>query len=504
MDAQQFFSDRPRAMVSSSQVIAIGIVAASIGWSVWLLRDRPAAEEVELLSGTRLPSSELAIIEAAFDRAQLTDYRSEDGRVWVPRSRQSAFMRALVDAEALPREFGGSLRRALENNSPWQSKSVQAEMLRVATQEELALVICSMPGIERAAVLYDVDDQAGGGLQGVREKTASVSVRTQPDVELDPARVEAIRVLVASSIAGLAADRVAVTDLRNGRVHAGPLEAERDLAAVDPELARRAAHENHIAAKVRRALAFVKGATIDVGVEFVPPIIDRVAAASAPIPPEPPADVQPVAAANAPAEVTTDQAGPSTTASAPPAPVVPMTGEAAIVVRVAVAVPESYLRGIAASDPVPADAVERERERIRGHVRALLPASGSMVEHSVIVTSFPALADRQETPAVAAIKEAPADAGRDTVRAERVSPDEWFARAVDEIGRRFEGTTPITRQEWLAGMSVSVGLLAGWMWWAGSRRRVGWHPTIDWSQVRRDGSDRRSSADREPLDRAAA
>jgi predicted negative regulator of RcsB-dependent stress response len=69
-------------------------------------------------------------------------------------------MRALVDAEALPREFGGSLRRALEKNSPWQSRAVQDELLRVATQEELSLVICSMPGIERAAVLYDTFEKA--------------------------------------------------------------------------------------------------------------------------------------------------------------------------------------------------------------------------------------------------------------------------------------------------------------------------------------------------------
>lgn len=144
-----------RPFVSPAQVIALGLVAASVGWAAWLLRDRPIREETELLAGSVLPSSELAIMEAAFDRAQLTDYRTEGGKVYVPRSRQSAFMRALVDAEALPREFGGSLRRALANNSPWQSKAVQAEVLRVATQDELSLVLCSMPGIERAAVLYE-------------------------------------------------------------------------------------------------------------------------------------------------------------------------------------------------------------------------------------------------------------------------------------------------------------------------------------------------------------
>ena len=91
-------SRRKSSRVTPAQIVGIGLVAASLGWAAWLLRDRPMSEEVELLPGTVLPSSELAIVEAAFDRAQLIDHRTEDGRVWVPRPRQSAYMRALVDA----------------------------------------------------------------------------------------------------------------------------------------------------------------------------------------------------------------------------------------------------------------------------------------------------------------------------------------------------------------------------------------------------------------------
>ena len=301
MDTSTESSRSPR--VTPAQVIALGLVAASIGWGAWVLRDRPISEEVELLPGTVLPSSELAIVEAAFDRAQLSGHRTEDGRVWVPRPRQSAYMRALVDAEALPREFGSSLRRALESNSPWQSRAAQEELLRVAVQEELAHVICSMPGIERAAVLYDVNDRAAfdGTLGGGPAQTASVNVRTQPDVELEPSRVQAIRVLVAASIAGLEPERVAVTDLRSGHVHAGPLspvEAAEPPPVADPALARQIAHEHHLVMKVRQGLAFVKGAVVDVTVTFAddsapPPAVE----------PNLPPRQQRVADANAPAEV---------------------------------------------------------------------------------------------------------------------------------------------------------------------------------------------------------
>ena len=400
-DASPDTHRRP-SRVTPAQVIALGLIAASIGWGAWLLRDRPASEEVELLAGTVLPSSELAIVEAAFDRAQLSGHRTEDGRVWVPRPRQSAYMRALVDAEALPREFGSSLRRALERNSPWQSRAAQEELLRVAVQEELSHVICSMPGIERAAVLYDVEDRGSfnGSLAAGPARTASVNVRTQPDVELEPARVQAIRVLVAASIAGLAPDRVAVTDLRSGRVHAGPLEAPESaepLAEVDPELARRIAHERHLAAKVRQALSFVKGVVVDVSVSF---------ASAAPVPevlaePGLPARQQRVADANAPAEVeiADDLAIPAVVAST-------SSRDLALdpdTILVTLAVPETWFdaadRAARQRDATAVKAtIDRvEEERLREHVLQLLPQGSSPDARRVMITRFPGGSSRAES-----------------------------------------------------------------------------------------------------------
>jgi type III secretory pathway lipoprotein EscJ len=400
-DASPDTHRRP-SRVTPAQVIALGLIAASIGWGAWLLRDRPASEEVELLAGTVLPSSELAIVEAAFDRAQLSGHRTEDGRVWVPRPRQSAYMRALVDAEALPREFGSSLRRALERNSPWQSRAAQEELLRVAVQEELSHVICSMPGIERAAVLYDVEDRGSfnGSLAAGPARTASVNVRTQPDIELEPARVQAIRVLVAASIAGLAPDRVAVTDLRSGRVHAGPLEAPESaepLAEVDPELARRIAHERHLAAKVRQALSFVKGVVVDVSVSF---------ASAAPVPevlaePGLPARQQRVADANAPAEVeiADDLAIPAVVASTSSRDLTldPDT------ILVTLAVPETWFdaadRAARQRDATAVKAtIDRvEEERLREHVLQLLPPGSSSDARRVMITRFPGGSSRAES-----------------------------------------------------------------------------------------------------------
>lgn len=439
--------DMPRRgpRVTPAQVVGIGLVAASLGWAAWLLRDRPISEEVELLPGTVLPSSELAIVEAAFDRAQLIDHRTEAGRIWVPRQRQSAYMRALVDGEALPREFGSSLRRALERNSPWQSRAVQEEMLRVAVQEELAHVICSMPGIERAAVLSDVDDRTVG-LATAPEPTASVNVRTQPGAELEPARVQAIRVLVAASIAGLAADRVAVTDLRSGRVFAGPLAAEvdDDMARVDPRLARQIAYERHLAAKLRQALAFVAGAVVDVTVTFAAPQPPELPA------PLPPATSQRVADANAPAEV----GGPAALlqaaepAAEPPDPTAADGYPATILV--ALAVPETFF---VAAESGQGDRHAQAEDRLRDHVLSLLPPTTRSDGRRVVLTQFPAApaVTRADLPPQRPAVAAPGAAADEAISLEAA----W--RAVLE-GRPAD----VPRDVWLGVIAVAAGLL-GWL-----------------------------------------
>ncbi len=430
-------SRRSTPRVTPAQIVGIGLVAASLGWAAWLLRDRPISEEVELLPGTVLPSSEMAIVEAAFDRAQLTDHRTEDGRVWVPRPRQSAYMRALVDAEALPREFGSSLRRALERNSPWQSRAVQEEMLRVAVQEELAHVICSMPGIERAAVLSDVEARsAAGGLGSPLQRTASVNIRTQAGVELEPARVEAIRVLVAASIAGLEAEQVAVTDLRSGRVFAGPVttaDPAAELAAVDPALARRIAHERHLAAKLRQALAYVKGAIVEVTVSFSPPAPPRLP------PAEPLAGNQRVADANAPAAV------------APPLPAAPPAPAEAddlpAVILVSLAVPDDFFAGL---DAEAATALE---EGLREHVVSLVGPTARPDGQRLVLTRFPT-ARTGGRPAPRPVAAAPAAAAGERATSDVAVSLEAAWKAV-LAGR----TSEVPREIWLAVIAVAAGLL---------------------------------------------
>ena len=499
MDVPRAHDSFPR--ISAAQVIACGIVAASIGWSVWLLRDRPLTDEVELLPGTALTYADLAPVEAALDRAQLTDHRTEEGRIWVPRARQSAYMRALVEAEALPQKLGSSLPRALKETSPWQSRTAFEETLRVAVQEELKQVICSMQGIEDASVLYDVAERGGldGGLGSAAVRTASVNVRTKPDADLQPIQAQTIRVLVAASIAGLSADRVAVIDLRSGAHYTGPLEPAGARApaadAVDPELARRIAHERHLTDKVRAAVSFVKGAVVTVAVEVAEPVVPP--ESPRPREPGPTGRQQRLADANAPAEVgRRSEPRPEPPAVPPPTPA---PGLASILVSIAI--PDASVRAavLAAQEREPGLPVEaaehRELARIRDHVLPLLPPTPLPENRRVVVTSFPAAVSAARAARPEPAK--PAAPARATVPAAtatgRRTPGQLLDAAWIAVAEGRPADAP--REVWLVAIGVAATLLAWIVLRAGGRpARLDDRPRrrsqrIDWSRIEDDGRD---------------
>lgn len=449
MEAMLTSDSSRRSGLTPVQVMAGCILVVAAVVAAWAIRERPpvVTEEVELLSGMVLGSADLAVMEAAFNRAELADYRFQGGRLYVKRGRQSAFLRALVDAGALPPEFGGSLRRAVESDSPWRSKSAQAELLRIATQEELALVIRTMPGIEQAAVLYDLDTNADLFRENADAvQTASVSVRTEEGGALDPHRVQAIRVLVASSIAGLRAERVAVTDIRSGRVFDGPLVSDAELVAGDPERARAVAYERHVLAKIRQALAFINGVVVEVNASAIGTAVseDKTAGSHA--------AAGPRAAANVPARVGERLPADKKVASR--------------VVQVSVAIPETYFEQLRSEVPSAYDVVDPTAEeliRLERLVAGLVPATTPWSHARVTITRYPG----RRGEGIQATR--PDDAVRDQFSVGQASPSDSAVViagvAVPDLGLSAD-------QLLLVAGSVGLGLLGLVAWLSGRRKSI--------------------------------
>jgi flagellar biosynthesis/type III secretory pathway M-ring protein FliF/YscJ len=184
----------------------------------------------------------------------------------VPHGKQAVYMGALANAGALPNNFGDSLRKMLDkSSSPWIGKHQQEEMSKIALQDELTKIINSMPGIESASVLYNV--QIEQGLNTKKLVTASVNVKPAGNQLLGMRQVEMIRQVVGPPI-GIDPQCVAIVDF-NGATYpaatAGGIDSGSERYAKT-----KIEYEQKYTEKIRDALSFVPGAVVTVNVELHP------------------------------------------------------------------------------------------------------------------------------------------------------------------------------------------------------------------------------------------
>ncbi len=261
--AELFKSLTPAARVMAGFLAALVLISLA-----YLFQSQTSGPDAYLMGGEPFSASQLPAMEAAFSKANLNDYVIEGNRVRVPQGQQAAYMGALAEAGALPASFGTYLGKAVSSNSPWISKDQQRELIKVAKQNELQDIIAAMNGIERASVLYDVQDQRSFGAQTLI--TASVSVKPNGVLPLDEERVPTLRHLVASAIAGLKPENVTIIDL-NGKHYPGGGSGGPGMAGAGGENvygAWKKAYEQEWQNKIRYALAYIPGVVVTPNVEL--------------------------------------------------------------------------------------------------------------------------------------------------------------------------------------------------------------------------------------------
>ncbi|MCE9607540.1 MAG: hypothetical protein K8U03_21850 [Planctomycetia bacterium] len=256
-----FKSMSPGARMTAGLLLVAVVV--SLGY---LFNAQGAGADTFLLNGQSFSADELSAMEAAFGKAGLSDYSVDGSRVRIVKSRQAAFLGALADGGALPAHFGDHLNSAANSPGPFTSRAQQEEMMKVAKQKELAMVIRSMSGVENAVVHYDIQKRSGG-LSNNQIVTASVSVKPRGNLQLEEHRVPMIRSLVAAAIAGLSPGNVTVVDI-NGRAYSGSGTNGGGGAMDDPYLSMTRAYKDMIETGIRDALAYVPGITATANVEL--------------------------------------------------------------------------------------------------------------------------------------------------------------------------------------------------------------------------------------------
>ncbi len=251
----------PGARVAAGVLLVV--CAASVGL---LVNEQSAGSETYLFGGEPVAASQLPGMVQAFASAGLVDYELVDNRIRVPHAKQAVYMGALASAGALPNNFGDSLRRMLDrSSSPWIGKRQQEEMSKIALQDELTKIIDSMPGIESASVLYNVETEQG--LHTRKQITASVNVKPAGNRLLSMRQVEMIRHVVGPPI-GIDPQCVAIVDF-NGATYPASQSNESAIGS-DPRATAKLDYERKCTEKIRDALGFIPGAVVAVNVELQP------------------------------------------------------------------------------------------------------------------------------------------------------------------------------------------------------------------------------------------
>jgi flagellar M-ring protein FliF len=206
-------SDLFRSMTPGARITAgllLAIVVISLGY---LFKQGTAGPDAYLFGGQPLADGELTRIEAALGQAGLSAVR-EGNRIRVPAGQQAAYMAAIADGGALPRNFNDILEKALDKGGPWESAAAARERLKIAKQQTLTEIVRAHYWVEDAVVLFD--EQAPRGLSGTKQVTGSVSVRPILGETLDPRRGKMLQKLVAHAVVGLKPEDVVVTNLGEG------------------------------------------------------------------------------------------------------------------------------------------------------------------------------------------------------------------------------------------------------------------------------------------------
>jgi flagellar M-ring protein FliF len=260
-------NDLFKSMTPSARLLA-GLLIVAIVVSLGFLFTQPfSGGDDYLLGGVAFSAHELPAMEAAFGKANLAAYTVEGNRIKIPKGLQARYMAALADNGALPSHFGDHLAKATSSTSPFVSSKDREEILKVAKQQELAMIIRSMTGIDSASVLYDT--QKRGGLRPSSTTTASVSVKSTGGRPIENNQVGMIRHLVAGAIAGLSPKDVTVADLNTGRVHADSSGPDSPGTAMDdPYISRKREYESLMAEKVLASLSYVPGVAVSVNADL--------------------------------------------------------------------------------------------------------------------------------------------------------------------------------------------------------------------------------------------
>ena len=220
---------------------ALGVLLVlAVAAGLWLALRIPDYRPVFAQLGEADKAAVLTALQTGNFKAHID---TDTGAVEVPAADVAA-ARIMLAGQGLPKAAASGID-VLNAMPLGSSRAVETARLKSAAEGDLAASIMAIDGVDHAAVHLAAGEQSVF-VRDAAAPTASVFVRLAPGRTLSEAQVRAIVHLIASSVAGLAPDRVSVVDQSGALLSGdatGPLgDSARQLsyqASVEDGLRRR-------------------------------------------------------------------------------------------------------------------------------------------------------------------------------------------------------------------------------------------------------------------------
>jgi flagellar M-ring protein FliF len=170
----------------------------------------------------------------------------------VPRGEKAAYLAAIADAGALPKDFDKLLEDSL-NTGIFESGDTRKARVKAAREQQLSMMVSRMSGIDDAKVLFDVREPVAFEKEKV---TATVSVLPEVGSTLEAHQMKMIREAVAGAIGGLEPAGVTILNLATGSEVGGSGVSPESFD--DPYYQTRLAYEEKLKRDIEHLLHFVQ------------------------------------------------------------------------------------------------------------------------------------------------------------------------------------------------------------------------------------------------------
>ena len=238
---------------AARQVLLLIGLAAAVAAGVALVLWSQGTQYSALYTG--LADRDAGEIAAMLDASGVPYKLDAAGALSVPADRKHEVRMQLAGA-GLPRGTGFGIEEMTERSSFGQTPFMENALYVKAFETELARSISSMQPVESARVHLALPPPAVFARQK-REPSASVMLQLYPGRRLDPAQVQAVVHLVASSVPELAPSRVVVVDQTGALLTNGAADSTAQLTATQFEYRKQV--EEEYARRIEGLLGSVVG-----------------------------------------------------------------------------------------------------------------------------------------------------------------------------------------------------------------------------------------------------